>query len=107
MMRGHFGDLGHRRQTDVSTGVRVDVFDHPGATFLSDMGPLSFTSLLNEDTVSRKDWSNVPALVNSSDLIGQKNRPTRNGGILFLPTFCVARRDQWPTLGFFLSMPLK
>jgi hypothetical protein len=39
MMRRHFGDLGHVRQTDVSTSVRVDVFDHPGETFVSDIGP--------------------------------------------------------------------
>ena len=51
MMWRHFGDLGHGRQTDVSIGVRVDEFDHPVTTFLSDGGPLSFTSLLNEDTV--------------------------------------------------------
>ena len=90
-MRRHFGDLCHVRQTDVSTNVRVDVFDHPGTTFLGNIGPLSFTALPNEDTVSRKDWSNVPALVNSSDLIGQKNRRMRNGGILLVPIFREAR----------------
>jgi hypothetical protein len=76
MVRRHFGDLCHSRQTDVSTGVLVDVLDHLVANFLSDMGPLSFTALPNEDTVSLKYWSNVPVLVNSSDLIGQKNRST-------------------------------
>jgi hypothetical protein len=47
MMRRQFGDLGHFRQTDVSTSVRVDVFDHRSANFLSDKGPLSFASLPN------------------------------------------------------------
>lgn len=54
-------------------------------------GPFRFTAQRIGVTVPQKDWSNVPALVNSSDLIGQKNRSTENGGILFLLIFRVAR----------------
>jgi AraC family transcriptional regulator len=38
-------------------------------------------------------------LVNSSDLIGQKHRPTRNGGILFLTFFRVPRYYQMANSG--------
>lgn len=48
MVGRHFGDLGHRCQADVSTIVRVDVFEHPCKAFLSDLEPLSSVSQLNE-----------------------------------------------------------
>ena len=65
-MRRHFGDLGHRCQTDVSTIVRVDVFEHPCETWLGDVAPLSSTARLNGDTVPGKVgqmfrlWSILP-----------------------------------------------
>lgn len=104
MVRRHFGDLGHGCQADVSTIVRVDVFEHPWETFRGDLGPLSVSQLMR-NTVPRKGWSNVPVLVSYSDLIGLKNRSMVKRGYAVPIDLPYGEVKQWLILGFFLSTP--
>ncbi len=75
-MRRHLNDSGQGCQADVATIVRLDIFDHSPQTFIGNVGPPFYAAQLNEDTISREHWSNVPVLVKYSDLVGQKDRPT-------------------------------
>ena len=80
VMGGDLGNGGQCCQADVAVIVRLYVGDRSFQPFLAYAKPPCAS---NEPTVAREHWSNVPALVNYSDLLVKTTGGEQNASMLF------------------------